>query len=102
MKKVGLAAFGVAGACAACCAIPLALPILGTFSISGLSFLAVDRLLQGPTGIAIAIGAGVGAAIWTGLWYVGQRRKRWMPLEDGAACTVGNGAGGCSCPKEVS
>ena len=76
MKKVGLATLGVAGACAACCAIPLAIPIIGTLSISGLSLLAIDQFPLVPAGIAIAVTTSLGAAVWAGDWYMGQRRKR--------------------------
>lgn len=84
MKKAGLTALGIAGACAACCAIPLAIPIIGTLSISGLSLLAIDQFLLGPAGVAIAAAASLGAATWAGAWYVGQRRKRAAMADHGA------------------
>lgn len=101
MKKAGLNALGVAGACAACCAIPLAIPIIGTLSISGLSLLAIDRFLLGPAGIAIALAASLGAAVWAGTWYLGQRRKRAEMAQNVAGCSIpdSNGAGGCACSK---
>lgn len=104
MKKVILSALGVAGACAACCAIPLAIPIISTLSISGLSFLAVDRFLIGPVGTLIALAASLGAVVWAGAWYVGQRRTRSALAQNGAACSIqnSNGNGGCSCSKHVS
>jgi hypothetical protein len=104
MKKVGLTALGVAGACAACCAIPLAIPIMGALSVSGLSFLAIDQFLLGPAGIAIAAAVSLAAAVWVAAWYVGQRRKRAAMAESGAACSVpdSTGAGGCTCSKGVS
>ncbi len=104
MKKVGLTALGVAGACAACCAIPLAIPIIGALSVSGLSILAIDQFLLGPAGIAIAAATSVAVAVWMGAWYLGQRRKRAAMAESGAACSVpdNSGAGGCACSKGVS
>lgn len=104
MKKAGLTALGVAGACAACCAIPLAIPIMGALSVSGLSILAIDQFLLGPAGIAIAAAVSLVAAVWVGAWYVGQRRKRAAMAESGAACSVPDsaGAGGCACSKGVS
>ncbi|WP_146097274.1 hypothetical protein [Rhodoferax sp. TS-BS-61-7] len=104
MKKAGLTALGVAGACAACCAIPLAIPIMGALSVSGLSILAIDQFLLGPAGIAIAAAVSLVAAVWVGAWYVGQRRKRAAMAESGAACSVpdSSGAGGCACSKGVS
>lgn len=103
MKKAGLTFLGVAGACAACCAIPLAIPVIGALSISGLSLLAIDQFLLGPAGIAIAVATSLGTAIWAGTWYVGQRRKRAGVAQSGAACTLpdSKGAGGCACSKEV-
>ena len=101
MKKAGLAALGVTAACAACCAIPLAIPIIGTLSISGLSLLAIDQLLLGPTGIAIAVAASLGTVIWAGTWYLGQRRKRATIVQNVAGCSIpdGQGTGGCACSK---
>lgn len=104
MKYVGLTALGVAGACAACCAIPLATPIIGTLSISGLSYLAMDPFLLGPAGIAMAVVASLGAAIWAGVWYVAQLRKRAAMPQSRAACSIpdSDSTGGCSCAKGVS
>lgn len=104
MKKVGLTALGVAGACAACCAIPLAIPIIGALSISGLSLLSIDQFLMGPAGIAVAAATGVGAAVWAGAWYAGQRRKRAAMAQSGASCSIpdSKGDGGCGCAKGVS
>jgi Na+-driven multidrug efflux pump len=101
MKKVGLATLGVAGACAACCAIPLAIPIIGALSVSGLSMLAVDQLLQGPTGIAVAMAISLAAAVGVGVWYVAQRRKQAGTAQSRAACSIpdSNGDGGCGCSK---
>lgn len=103
MKKAGMTALGVAGACAACCAIPLAIPIIGTLSISGLSLLAIEQLLLGPVGVAIAVAASLGAAVWAGAWYVGQRRKPLAMAQHGAACAIpdSKGGGGCACSKGV-
>ena len=104
MKKAGLTALGVASACAACCAIPLAIPIIGTLSISGLSLLAVDQFLLGPAGTAIAVVVSLGGLVWAGSWYIWQRRKRSAIAQSGAACSVpdSNGTGGCACSKGVS
>ncbi|MFN9470607.1 hypothetical protein [Acidovorax sp.] len=37
MKKPLLATIGLAGACAACCAVPLLVPILSGLSVAGLA-----------------------------------------------------------------
>jgi Na+-driven multidrug efflux pump len=101
MKKVGLATLGVVGACAACCAIPLAIPIIGALSVSGLSFLTVDQFLLGPTGIAVAVAISLAAVVGVGVWYVGQRRKQESTAQNRAACSIpdSNGDGGCGCSK---
>lgn len=104
MKKIALATVGVAGACAACCAIPLAIPIMGTLSVSGLSLLAIDQFPLGPTGINIATAVSLGVIVWTGAWYVGERRKRAAIVQGAAACSIpdSKGDGGCSCTKGMS
>ncbi len=104
MKKAGLTALGVAGACAACCAIPLAIPIIGTLSISGLSLVAIDQFLLGPAGTATAAAFSLGGIVWVGYWYMVQRRKRSAMAQSGAACAVpdSKGDGGCACSKGVS
>lgn len=101
VKKAGLATLGVVGACAACCAIPLAIPIIGTLSISGLSLLAIDQFLLGPAGIGIAVATSLGAIVWGGAWYAGQRRKRADMAKRSGACSIpdSKGEGGCACSK---
>lgn len=104
MKKAGLTALGIAGACAACCAIPLAIPIIATLSVSGLSLLAVDQFFLGPAEIGIAVAASLGAAALAGVWYMGQIRKRAAMAPKGATCSIADnkGDGGCSCAKGAS
>jgi Na+-driven multidrug efflux pump len=101
MKKVGLTTLGVVGACAACCAIPLAIPIIGALSVSGLSILAVDQFLLGPAGIAVAVAISLAAAAGVGVWYVAQRRKQAATAQSRATCSISdrNGDGGCGCSK---
>jgi hypothetical protein len=80
MKKPALAALGVAGACAACCAIPLALPLVGGLSVVGLTGLGTSLfftdygLMAAMAGLAVAGVAG--ALVW--------RRLRRKP----AACAA--------------
>ena len=100
-KKVGLTTLGVVGACAACCAIPLAIPIIGALSVSGLSILAIDQFFQGSAGIAVAVAISLAAAAGVSVWYVGQRRKQAATAQSRAACSIpdSNGDGGCGCSK---
>jgi hypothetical protein len=96
MKKPALAALGVVGACAACCAIPVALPLLG-----GLSALGITGLGAGALGtdweLALAVGAGASAVAVAG-------RVWWKRGRKAAACAApvakSNGAlatSGCGC-----
>jgi hypothetical protein len=100
VKKVGLTTLGVVGACAACCAIPLAIPIIGALSVSGLSILAIDQFFQGSAEIAVAVAISL-AAVGVSVWYVGQRRKQAATAQSRAACSIpdSNADGGCGCSK---
>jgi len=94
MKKPLFAALGVAGACAACCSIPLQLPLLGGTALAallagwGLELGAALNVL-----IAAALVAVVGAALWM------KRRSKADCQNSGssppAACTLP--PGGCGC-----
>lgn len=80
MKKPALAALGVAGACAACCAIPLALPLVGglaTVALTGLGTSLFFTDYGWVLAAAVLALAGVaGALVW--------RRLRRQPT----ACAV--------------
>ena len=100
MKKPLFAVLGVAGACAACCSIPLLLPLLGGTAAAallagwGLNLGTVVNLL-----IAIVLVASVGAVVWI-------RRGRKPGCENSststpAACTLPPGGCGCG-PKSAS
>ena len=108
MKKAGLAALsalGLVGACAACCAIPLviplAIPIIGTLSVSVLSLLAIDPFHAQSVEIAIAAVISLGAAVWAGAWYVHQRHQRLAMARNDAACSVPDSLGNGGCSKGV-
>ena len=101
MKNKALAALGVVGACAACCAVPLAVPLLGGATVSGLALLGIAQLPLGVVdAVLIAVAGGV-AAIGAGVWFLRQRRKHGAKGTEGASCTVGatKDAGGCACSK---
>ena len=72
MKKPFLSMLGVAGACAACCAIPLALPLISGLSVAGLSSIGLDRLSIG-SGAAVAVA--VIAAVRVGMWSARRRNS---------------------------
>ncbi|MCA0212707.1 MAG: hypothetical protein Q8K31_04140 [Burkholderiaceae bacterium] len=74
MKKPILATFGVAGACAACCAIPIAIPLLSGLSVASLlSFEWAQTTLTSGT-LAVAAGIATAIAAGVGLW-VARRRQ---------------------------
>lgn len=87
MKKPVLATMGVIGACAACCTIPLAVPLLSGLSVAGLASIDWESIHLGRE--AAAVGAGLAAATLVGgsLWW-NRRRKAAM------ACAASAGASG--------
>lgn len=74
MKKPLLATLGLAGACAACCAVPLLVPILSGLSVAGLVGLDWDRIAASREYMAVVIGAAVALAVALGLWLARRRR----------------------------
>jgi hypothetical protein len=90
MKKPLLATLGVAGACAACCAIPLAVPMLSGLTTVGLTAFNWDFIPDGARWMAGA--SVVAAAAWAvAAW--------WNARKPVTACGVGADAGSCECPK---
>ena len=98
MKKPILAAVGLAGACVACCSIPIALTLFSGLSAAGLTgWLLSD--VSGPMA-ATALAVSVLGALWV-----------WKARRAHAACATGNvpacsaeatgDSAGCGCgPKE--
>lgn len=74
MKKPILATVGVAGACAACCAIPILLPLASGLSVAGLVGFDWEQLGIGREMLAVAAGSLVAAGAGLGLWTVRRRR----------------------------
>lgn len=100
MKKTLLAGVGVVGACAACCAIPLALPILSGLSAAGFAGALGWDQLSGAAAIGLAVGAAA-AAGGLALW-LAKRAKPEPP-----SCAIGlpgqKSGGGCGCgPKSAA
>ena len=92
MKKPVLATLGITGACAACCAFPLAIPLLSGLSAAGLVSLDWARLPLTATSVAVAAGAAVAAAVGLALWVARRRRPA-------SACSVPveGKSSGCGC-----
>ena len=97
MKKPLLAALGVAGACAACCSIPLLLPLLGGTAIAAL---LAGSGLEAGTALNVLIAAALVATVGAVLWI--RRRRKASCQNPGsstpAACTLPPGGCGCG-PK---
>lgn len=98
MKKPLLATLGLAGACAACCAVPVLIPVISGLSVAGLAGLDWERLLASREYLASALGVAAALAVALGIWLARRRRI-------GRACTLGalstnNGplaSRGCGC-----
>ena len=74
MKKPLLTTIGLAGACAACCAVPLLVPIISGLSVAGLVGLDWNRLAASQGYLAIVLGVAVALAVALGLWLARRRR----------------------------
>lgn len=99
MKKPVLTALGVAGACVACCTIPLAIPL-----ISGTAALGVASWLVATLGISLELMvllgiASIAALVWGARAWTHRRRIKTCASEpsSGSTCAVTAGAKGCSC-----
>ena len=90
MKKPVMATLGVVGACAACCAIPLAIPLLAGLSVGGLVMLEAPYL---PIGLGIALALLVGM----GLWLLRRRQRACSVGAKEAACSTDGAAKTCGC-----
>ena len=94
MKKPILAAVGLAGACVACCSIPIALTLVSGLSAAGLAGWVVGDL----TGQIAA--AGLGVVVIGGMWAWLRRAKAGCATQDGQACSTG-AAGSCGCADKA-
>lgn len=103
MKKPLMATLGLAGACVACCTLPLAVPLLGGTFIGGLAgaYGWSNGAMATLPGAALAGTAAVGLALW-----LRQRSSRAAcavtpaASSPGGHCPTGPQAGACVCgPK---
>lgn len=99
MKKPILATVGIAGACAACCAIPIVVPLLSGLSVAGMLGIDWRQLPVGGELMAVAAGAAVALAAGLSIWTSRRRRSA-------AACAASVGkkdwpASSCGCDKSA-
>lgn len=107
MKKPVLAALGVAGACAACCAIPLAIPLLGGLSFAGLGWLGWETLASSPGPGLLLAGAALIAVslVMAGVRFRRSRKNRCAPQAPAGACAVNPDktlTGTCACAQGMA
>jgi LPXTG-motif cell wall-anchored protein len=93
MKKSLFGIVGLGAACAACCAIPLAIPLITGATVAALTS-RVDWNCFTGSGEIFAIGTGLGAALLAGggLWWLRRRRAK-----GGDAAPACSAAGSCGC-----
>ena len=99
MKKPLLATLGLAGACVACCTIPLAIPLVGgTVALGLTSWLGVNSKTGMELLVLMAIVSIAGLA-WGVVVWLRRRRARncGTAPSSGSSCAVGPDTEGCGC-----
>ena len=99
MKKPLLATLGLAGACVACCTIPLAIPLFTGAAVLGLtSWLGVNSKIGVELLVLLAIVSVAGLA-WGARAWTRRSRAQGCATEalSGNACAVGPDAKACRC-----
>ncbi|QHE89125.1 hypothetical protein [Hydrogenophaga sp. BPS33] len=99
MKKPVLAALGVAGACVACCTIPLAIPLFGGAAALGLTSWLGVKFQIGLELLVVMVIASITVMVWAAMAWTGRRRSKAFGSEplNGSACSVDQDAQGCGC-----
>lgn len=97
MKRPILTTLGLAGACAACCAVPLLVPLVSGLSVAGLVGIDWDQLAMSREYMAIVMGIAVGFAVALGLWLVRRRRTSGACAAPAAAYDEVRPASSCGC-----
>ena len=91
MKKTLLAVLGLAGACAACCTIPIVLTLVGGLSVAG-----VAAWIAGNQAAQLAV-AGLGAVLLVGIGVWRARRAGVNCANVQASSCTRSPTAGCSC-----
>jgi len=104
MKKFGLAALGVAAACAACCTIPLVVPLVGALSMGGLASLYLDIFQIGSAATVTVMVTGAGALAWAGARLLARRHKPCVAKPEAESCALVANArsASCGCSRSTS
>lgn len=97
MKKPLLAALGLAGACVACCTVPLALTLVGGLSAAGLAG-GLGAWWAGHWGAWAAVATVLILAASARVWWVRRANARRADQE-APACPSG-AAGACACTAQ--
>lgn len=98
MKKWWMTPLLAAGACAACCALPLLPTLLAGLLTSSLGVALIGWQPSVVSGLAVVLGLAFGASVWV---LVRRRRRRPCPhqankaREDISATSVAHHACGC-------
>lgn len=74
MKKPLLSTLGLAGACAACCAIPILVPLVSGLSVAGLIGFNWEQLSGHQNLVAVAAASAAASLMALGIWTVRRRR----------------------------
>ncbi len=103
MKAIGFAALGLVGACAACCAVPLALPWLSALAASGFTLLGLPHLQVGM-GSAALLAVVAGSVVFGAVtWRSRQRRQCAAHQTSSPACAIqaSDSGSACGCSKSA-
>lgn len=73
-KKLLLTGLGLAGACAACCAVPLLVPVIAGLSVAALAVPGGLVFMPEFGGLAALAGIAGSAAAGAALWWARRRR----------------------------
>jgi len=104
MKKVELATGGVVAACVACCAFPLALPMVGALSVAGFVSLGLDAIHMGTAATVVVLVAAAGSLAWAAARFQKRRHAQCAtsPKLDSCAVRGNDGNASCACSKGTS
>lgn len=99
MNKTVLTTLGLAGACVACCTIPLAIPLLGGAAALGLTSWVGTNLRISLEVLVFAVIAATAAVAWGATTWVRRRRAQACANEPASTnvCAVRPAAQGCGC-----